>query len=239
MLVPVPQQQPLENVGEIAIFVAILGLIVGIAVISHRMAKQRREALAALAHSLGLSFYPDTDRDFKDRHTHRWFRQGRSQSARNRIEGFRDIRGQRFQVFMGDYRWITGSGKHTQHHNAGYLLIQPTWRALPDLVIRREHFFDKIGDALGFDDIDFESAEFSRKFMVKSADKKFAYAVVHQRMMEYLMAGEAYAIDLDDGECLFGALGSNPSPEAFRAALTWAEDFFAQWPDHLVRELSA
>jgi hypothetical protein len=229
----------MDSIGEYAIFAGICALIVVIAVISHRQAKERREGMSALARTLGLDFYPHPDSSFADARNHRWFRQGHSRVARNRIEGTREIRGERFVVMMGDYRWTTGSGKHKQHHAAGYLLIRPTWPALPNLVIRSETFFDKIGDAIGFDDIDFESAEFSRKFMVKSTDKRFAYAVVHPRMMEFLLDGKGYSFDLSSGECLFLGLGSRPSLAEFGNALEWAEQFFTQWPDHLVREISA
>jgi hypothetical protein len=228
----------MNDLPEIAIFIAILALIVFIAVISHRMEKQRRAVLAAFARSQGLDYYPDRDGDFPEAQNHHWFNQGHSRYAKHRIEGIRDIRGERFVVKMGEYHWTTGSGKHKQHHSEGYLLIKPTWPALPNLLIRPETFFDKIGDALGFDDIDFESAEFSRKFMVKSTDKRFAYAVVHQRMMEFLMSDGGYSMDLNYGECLFRGLGSRPKPDDFHSALGWAERFFEQWPTHLVREVS-
>ena len=59
---------------------------------------------------------------------------------------------------------------------------------LPDLFIRREGIFDSVKRAFGFDDIDFESAEFSKRFFVKSSDKRFAYDVIHPKMMEFLLA---------------------------------------------------
>ena len=62
------------------------------------------------------------------------------------------------------------------------------FRNVPDLLIRPEGFFDKVAGAFGFDDIDFESEEFSRAFFVKSSDKRFAYDVLHPRMLELLMA---------------------------------------------------
>jgi hypothetical protein len=227
-----------ENLQAIGMFVGIAALVVVIAVISHRIEKQRRAVMAAFARARGLEYHPDRDSGFPEAQNHQWFQQGHSRYAKHRIEGICDFRDERFVVKMGEYHWTTGSGKHAQHHAEGYLLVRPTWPALPNLVIRSETIFDKIGDALGFDDIDFESAEFSRKFMVKSTDKRFAYAVVHQRMMEFLMSDGGYSMDLNFGDCLIRGLGSRPSPEEFHAALGWAERFFAQWPNHLVREVS-
>jgi hypothetical protein len=52
--------------------------------------------------------------------------------------------------------------------------------------------------AFGYDDIDFESHEFSRKFCVRSKDKKFAYDVCHARMIEYLLANDDLNIEIEN-----------------------------------------
>ena len=67
----------------------------------------------------------------------------------------------------------------------------------PELTIGREGFFSKIGQALGFDDIDFESHEFSRKFLVRSKDKKFAYDVCNARMIDYLLSNTDLSIEIE------------------------------------------
>ena len=70
-------------------------------------------------------------------------------------------------------------------------------RTFPELTIAREGFFSKIAQSLGYDDIDFESHEFSRKFCVRSKNKKFAYDFCHARLMEYLLANEDLAIEIE------------------------------------------
>ena len=69
--------------------------------------------------------------------------------------------------------------------------------ACPELTIGPEGFFSKIAQAVGYDDIDFESHEFSRQFCVRSRDKKFAYDVCHARMIEYLMANDDLVIEIE------------------------------------------
>jgi hypothetical protein len=68
----------------------------------------------------------------------------------------------------------------------------------PELVIVKEGIFSKIGQALGYDDIDFESHEFSRKFCVRSKDKKFAYDVCNAQMIEYLLSNTDLNIEIED-----------------------------------------
>ena len=67
----------------------------------------------------------------------------------------------------------------------------------PELNIEREGFFSKIGQALGFDDIDFESLEFSKRYKVKSRDKKFAYDFCNAQMIDYLLRQRDLIIEVD------------------------------------------
>ena len=70
-------------------------------------------------------------------------------------------------------------------------------KQFPELIIEPEGFFSKIAQAIGFDDIDFESLEFSKRYKVKSPDKKFAYDVCNAQMIDYLLQQENLAIELE------------------------------------------
>ncbi|HWA25142.1 MAG TPA: DUF3137 domain-containing protein [Lacunisphaera sp.] len=156
-------------------------------------ARRRREALAALAGRLGLSFHPDEDPGVAERLGFlRRLDTGRDRYAYNRLSG----RHQGHEVMAFDFHYKTGSGKHTHHHHFTVLtLVLP--RAYPELLITPEGIFSKIAQSLGYDDIDFESAEFSSAFCVRSPDRKFAYDVCHGQMMEYLLARRDLAIEFD------------------------------------------
>jgi hypothetical protein len=71
-------------------------------------------------------------------------------------------------------------------------------QSFPELTIAPEGIFSKVAQAFGYDDIDFESHEFSRKFCVRSRDKKFAYDVCHARMIEYLLANNDLSIEIEN-----------------------------------------
>ena len=106
---------------------------------------------------------------------------------------------------MGDftYKVTTSSGKSTTTttYRFSYLILHMPWSGVPDLLIRREGMFDKIAGVLGFDDIDFESAQFSRRFHVSSTDKRFAYDVIDPRMMEFLLKGDPPTVDIENTRC--------------------------------------
>ena len=57
----------------------------------------------------------------------------------------------------------------------------------PELCIVPEGLLSKITGALGDGDIQFESAEFTRAFCVRSRDKRFAYDVCNARVIDYLL----------------------------------------------------
>ena len=69
--------------------------------------------------------------------------------------------------------------------------------SVPELTIGPEGFFSKIAQAVGYDDIDFESHEFSRKFCVRCRDKKFTYDVCNSQMIEFLLANTDLTMEME------------------------------------------
>ena len=86
-----------------------------------------------------------------------------------------------------DYQYTTGSGKNrTTYYHQAVVLGLPINAAR--LRTRSENIFDRVASWVGWDDIDFESDEFSRRYHVKCDDRRFAYDVLHARLIEYLLA---------------------------------------------------
>ena len=221
--------------------VAGLALLAGAAYWAWLAEKKRQEALAALASELGLRFDPGLDRGHDDRYAQfEIFRRGHSRAARNTLHGSIDLFGRACPIVAGDFRYkvASQSGKSTTTttYRFSYLIAHPPWRT-PPLLIRPEGIFDKIKGAFGFDDIDFESAEFSRRFYVKSTDKRFAYDVLHPRMMEFLLAERPPMLDIEDGAVCLSDGGSRWEPQRFRDEIAFLRRFCELWPRHLVKEL--
>jgi hypothetical protein len=153
-----------------------------------------------------------------------------------------EIHGRQCQAKMGDYEYkVTSSnGKTTttHTHHFSYLIAHLPYAPLPDLYVRREGLLDKLKSALGFPDINFESAEFSKRFYVKCPDKRFAYAVIHPAMMEYLLASDAPAIDIENCRCCVSDGGNTWSAEEFRQHVEWIRGFFDLWPEHVTSALA-
>ena len=220
------------------IFFGIVIIAIFGGLFASRKAAQRQEAMLELGSQLGWSFDASKDYDHDER-----FRQfgifttGSSRYAYNTLHGQIAVGQQTWPAQMGDYCYTTtsGSGKNqsTTTHNLSYVLVHTPYAAAPMLRIRKEHMFDRMASFMGFDDIDFESAEFSDKFHVKSEDKRFAYDVIHPRMMEFLLDGNPPTTHLEGGVCCIHSKGKRWLPEEFATQISWLAEFFQQWPHHV------
>jgi hypothetical protein len=202
--------------------------------------KKRREEFARLAAALSLSFSPEDPFGLPGRlgHIHA-FSRGDSHRASNVLHGA--YRGREIIAF--DYKYTTthtstdSKGRTTtrnvDHHFSACL--HPLECRFPRLLLRPEGFFDKVADFFGFDDIDFESDEFSRKFRVTSDDRKFAYDVCHARMMEWLLTNRGWHAEMVGGYFVLTD-GRRWSAPEFHSAISFAWKFFEMIPEFVWKE---
>jgi hypothetical protein len=218
-------------------FALAAAVIIVFAVLAHQQAKKRRMALAAWAASRGFSFDPTRDSQMDDRYPEfKCLRQGDNRYAYNVMAG--NAGGRPVSAF--DYHYATHStdskGHRTTHNHHFSAVIVATGLPLKPLAIRKEGFFDKIGEFLGFDDIDFESTEFSREFYVKSPDRRWAFDVIHQETMEFLLASPRFALELQGSDAI-AYRDRTFKPEDFEAALEVIAGVLDRLPEYLVKEL--
>ncbi len=224
--------------------IAGIVLIGAVAYFSWLAEKKRREAMATLAAELGWSFDPIRDRSHDEEYAHfEIFRRGHGRAAHNTMWGELELKGRVWPAKMGDftYKVTTRSGKSTRTttYRFSYLILHMPWSGVPDLLIRREGMFDKIAGVLGFDDIDFESAQFSRRFHVSSPDKRFAYDVIDPRMIEFLLSGDPPTVDIENSRCCISDGRRRWEPVEFRQKLAWITEFLDHWPDHVLATLQS
>jgi hypothetical protein len=107
--------------------------------------------------------------------------------------------GARVNIF--DYHYETYSrdskGRRRTHHHYRSIFTLMLPQSFPELNIEPEGFFSKIGQAVGFEDIDFESVEFSKRYLVKSRDKKFAYDFCNAQMIDFLLRQRDLILEVD------------------------------------------
>jgi hypothetical protein len=143
---------------------------------------------------------------------------------------------QQNEILAFDYHYethSTDSKGHQQtqtHWFSFFILTLPA--VFPDLTIRRENFFLKVAEVFGYQDIKFESAEFSKAFCVRSPDRKFAYDVCNAKMMEYLLANRDLSIEIEN-EVIALAFSTRLAVEQFELNLQRLVEIRSRLPEYL------
>jgi hypothetical protein len=166
------------------------------------------------------------------------FRRGWQGAAFNTMRGVLHIHGRPFPIHMSDYRYVVGEGRDERDEFFSYLVVQLPFAGVPDTLIRPEGVADKLATELGHPDINFESAEFSRRFHVQSASKRFAYDLLSGPAMEFLLNSKPCRIEITHGHLLMGN-GARWSVSRFIDHYLIAEGFLKCWPPHLAELLDS
>ena len=219
-----------------AIIILFVVLVIAVMVYGFYAAAQRRKALAAWAASRGLTYADRKDYSIEEQFpAFDCFQEGSDRYAFNIISGGWNGRG----LLGFDYHYETEStdskGRRTTHDHYFSAVILESAVPLKGLFIRPEGFFDKVTQFFGFDDIDFESAEFSRKFYVKGPDRKWAYDVIHPRTMEFLLASPRFTIEFAPFHVV-AHHSDRFEPAEFEDAARLIEGLLDRLPEYLIRQ---
>jgi hypothetical protein len=172
------------NVNRVVIAgLVVIGLILvaGLIVLFVMADRKRRAARAAWAQSRGFNEF-DAQRELEFLSVYKAW--GPGYGHRNFCGYVGSHAGAEVKTWQHQSR--TKSKDSENIHNFTVLKMRMPFAA-PPIYWKREHIAHKIFDALGGEDIDFESDEFSRKFWVKSNDRRFAYDLFDARMMAAML----------------------------------------------------
>ena len=220
-----------------AIVIGVVALLVFAFIHGAKKERERREAMRAYAAQQGMRF---TERD--DGLAGRMaafppFVIGHSRIGLNLLEGDATLGGVRMTYLAGDYQYkvTTSNGKSTQTtvYNMSFIAVAPVLAMGEELTVREEGMFDKLGALLGFDDIDFESSEFSKRFHVKCSDRRFAFDLFDPRMMEFFLGSRPPRIHARGGVLLFDFGTKRWDVPQFDGTRAWIDGFFLRVPRHV------
>ncbi len=222
---------------EALIVVFIIIIVIAAVIYGHIQKQKRINELTAWAESHGLHFSADPEYGVEECYPEfSCLKKGSRRYAFNISRGKMNGRG----ICAFDYHYETYStnskGHRQTHHHYFSAVVIDSGLPLKPLFIRPEGFFDKITEFFGYDDIDFESAEFSRKFYVKSPDKRWAFDIVHPETMEFLLDSPTYTLELYNRDVI-AYRGKTFAPFEFDEATTLIEGILSRFPEYLLREL--
>lgn len=166
----------------------VAGVVIAIAVfaVQQWLAQRRRDAVATLAASLGLAYTSGDTQGLEDL-PFELFHQGDDQGVENVVWGERAGR----RVWLCDFWYYDettdAKGNRSRQYHRFTCGIASVPATLPRCTIRPEGFLSRLADIVGLDDIELESEEFNRAFNVTTDDRRFAFALVDQPMMAWLL----------------------------------------------------
>jgi len=222
---------------EVFGIVVVILLAVAAIAYSYWRKEQRKKTLLSWARQQGLSFNPARRYGLDEQYAEfKALWQGANRFCHNVLTG-----AWKSHEFLGfDYHYETHStdskGRRQTHHHYFSAVIVQSKIPLKPLHIRPEGVFDKIKDFFGYNDIDFESAEFSRKYHVSALDKRWAFDVLHARAIEYLLNQTRHTIQFDHSHIFVYRGGKLFAPEDFAGAADLAVGLVEMLPDYVVAQ---
>ena len=205
-----------DNAFVIFLTLGIAAVVAGV-VLSARQERKRQALYTAFAANHGLTYQPKVDDEmYKQFGNDSPFGRGHSRSATHVLSG--TLNGAPVLGFTYIYKETTSSGKSSSTTTYRWQICAlwlPT--ALPTMSIEDEGIFGgRLADALGFDDVALESDEFNHKFRYQAADDRYGSALMPNRMMELMLAGQT-GVTRINGRILYNAMSQRPQPEDITA----------------------
>jgi hypothetical protein len=176
--------------GSGASLLVILVVLIGIAVlvINWQLRKRKVAAFRAFAARRGWR-YVERDNRLAKRFLGAPFGKGSARRCTHVFIG--EHRGRLLTAFEYIYEETSGTGddrRTTTYRNTVVALSTPAAR--PTLEVSREGFGRKLLGLVGIRDLQLESDEFNKAFLIRAEDDKFAYDILHPRTMEWMLADQ-------------------------------------------------
>ena len=191
---------------------------------SHVSSKRRTEAFKEQADQMGLRFVDNPDSQaYQQFDSFKLFNRGRSRRMTNLVEG--DSGDVKISIF--DYRYTTGSGKNSTTHNQTIIALQSQQLHCPEFTMRPEGFFDKIGSAMGFQDLNFDThPEFSKLFVLKGPDEEAIRNYFKPTVLEFFERNPNNSLEASNDTMFFYRNRKRREPEELKDMLSQAYEAF-------------
>ncbi len=198
-----------------------IGLVLGLIVwISFHFDKKRRLQWLEVATSLGfenLSVYPDDLDGIVG--SSRLMTTGRQRAWTNVFRRQVESLG----VTFCDYRYTVGHGKNTKNWQQTVILFCSPAINAPRFEIKPEGWFNKLGEMLGAQDIDFpESPEFSKKYVLTGDNEEAIRQFLRPDILQLLSELQNLCLEVRPGSLMFWFDRRRISPTEFNAVFEQA-----------------
>jgi hypothetical protein len=185
-----------------ALVVGAVSVIALVVYLSWRAEQKRIAALRAYAASRGWTYTPRDD-SWHDTFHGSPFESGHGRSSTKVLTGRHDDRDAAvFDFVFHTTETSTDAQGHTSHREVPHrfnVVALSLGARTPGLAVSPEGAFGRLLGRMFNNDIELESEEFNRAFTVTADDRRFAFDVLHPRMMELLLRHPDTAWRIDQG----------------------------------------
>ncbi len=185
--------------------------------------KKRREELKTAASRMGFSFSPKKDANLPAAIGNMSiFTKGYGRKAYNIMKG--EMNRVHWTVF--DYKYTVGGGKSSHTYSQTVASAQLRDTGLPKFTLGPESFFHKIGDMLGYKDIDFDSNPgFSKRYLLKGPDEREIRKLFTMDVLHYFEKRTGTInVETDKNTIIVYTSGRRADPKDLRAFITGASE---------------
>ncbi len=168
--------------GGVALVAAVFG-------VARHLERRRTQALEQAALRLGMTFQArDDNLEAHEFNQLPLFQRGHSRRIKN-------VASAGNQRFFG-YSYTVGSGQNSSTHVQTVAVFDSASRGLPRFELKPEGLFDRLGSALGGQDIDFEEDPgFSRAYRLKGPDEEAIRQTFHAGLRQHLVSEGGWSVE--------------------------------------------
>ena len=193
---------------NLSLFLLFLGIAGIVAYFAYLAEKRRTTALTALAFKLGAAPIDSVPLPTQALNGLQLWNRGRRRKAKNIL----CFQKQGKREFLFDYQYTVGSGKHSHTHKQSVFLLENT--RLPSFQLRPEGFLDRVGEIVGFTDIDFEeNKEFSKLYSLKGQDQAAIRVTFSAQVLQALVRHSGLTAECSAGTLVIYRSRQIASPE--------------------------
>jgi hypothetical protein len=159
------------------------------------------------------------------------FNKGHSRKMKNVMKAKTEVA----NLAIFDYRYTTGGGKSSQTHLHTVFAMESDSLNLPRFTLRPEGLFDKIGAAIGFQDIDFDDhPEFSDSFVLTGENEQAIRRFFDMEMLESLAQRKGIYVESVPGLLIY-LRGGRKKPEQIQDFMDEANAVCSAFAKRLLR----
>lgn len=176
------------DIGVVLLVIAVVAITGMIMYFQYKARQKKIAEFTAFAAQRGWR-YTERDRSLVNRFLGEPFGRGHGRSADHVLRG--EHRGRQVTAFEYTFKETHGTGQDRRTETFTHTVVAlslPSGK--PTLQVGREGFGRKLLGFVGVRDLQLESEQFNETFHIKTDNDRFAYDVLHPRMMEWMLADE-------------------------------------------------